>query len=240
MWSFLQNYPYLVVDILLCIPWAVIFVARKDLHKEMLIAGTLGAVAAFTDILYIPEYWSPDFIFGPLVLGQDHLRLGISLEDALFGFFLAGIASVIYESLRKEGLYHRHKLHRHWVALLVFALLFFGLEFLFPGYTIYSHVTALVAGALVVVWQRKDLLPQILTASLVLTVGYGFLFKMLDWLYQGIMHATRYNPHNLSGLYVFHIPVEELLFPFGVGLFGSAIYEYLVGLATRKKVIVKS
>ncbi|MBI4050374.1 MAG: hypothetical protein HY396_00135 [Candidatus Doudnabacteria bacterium] len=162
------------------------------------------------------------------------IGIGISLEDLLFGFFLAGIAGVVFEILERKKLRRipTRKNNRHLASILVFFLLFFGLEFIFPHVTIYNHIIALITGAVIVGAQRRDLIPQIVFSGLVFTVFYVLLFYVSDFLYNDILYATNYNLQNLFGIYLFGMPIEEMVFAFGVGAFASAIYEYLRGYKT--------
>ncbi len=236
---FTRQYPYLLVGIILSIPWLAIFLARRDLRREMLFVGVIGIFASFTDVLYIPEYWDPAFIFKPLLLPM--LGLHVTLEDTLFGFFLAGIAAATYFLL--EGKTLRRNIHSHHnfiLAFAVFTLLFFGLEKFFPGATIYNHVFAFVVASFIVMMQRRDLIRQILLSGIFVTIYYFSMFKLMDAITGDFLAATKYDLTNLSGYYVWGAPIEELLFPLGVGMFCSVVYEYLlnfktVALSTRKR-----
>ena len=59
----------------------------------MLLISAYGGIAGpISQIWYIRDYWKPETITG----------WPISFEDVLFGFFIAGIASVAYEILFKK------------------------------------------------------------------------------------------------------------------------------------------
>jgi hypothetical protein len=235
---FLASHPYFGVCIILGLVWCLIFLWHRKLHKEMLIAGLLGAAAALTDVLYIPSYWSPNFVFPLLRLGFSHnsqfFGIALSLEDLLFGFFLAGIASVIYELFFNEYPVHMPGHARHIVAFIVFVVLFLVPSYFWPEKTIYWHVLALCIGAAIVAFQRRDLFRKVIIAGILFMCFYGLIFLLMNFLYGGILIAAHYNVADLSGYYVFGIPIEELLFPFGVGAFGSVVYEYLLGFRLRK------
>lgn len=199
----------------------------------MLAVGIIGIITSFTDILYIPEYWNPNFFFEPLPISS--LGLHITLEDTLFGFFLAGVAASTYFFIEGGTMRKMPHKHKHFIlAFVMFAILFFGLEKIFPQWTIYNHIFAFFVAAAAVIVQRPDLTRQILLSGLFVTIYYFGIFKLMDVLTGDFLKATSYNLENLSGHYFWGVPIEEILFPLGVGMFGSVIYEYMLNLKTVK------
>ena len=66
----------------------------------MLLISAYGGIAGpISQIWYIRDYWKPETITG----------WPISFEDVLFGFFIAGIASVAYEILLRSMLMKKTK-----------------------------------------------------------------------------------------------------------------------------------
>lgn len=105
-----QQYAYLVGTLLFFIPWTILFFHRKDLRKEMLVMGGIGAVG----MLVTQYFWTVDW-WRPLTI--TNTRIGI--EDALLGFNNAGIAAVLYEELFRKRFYKRTKTHDKQMILFV-------------------------------------------------------------------------------------------------------------------------
>src|SRR3989338_5460990 len=88
------QYAYVIGDFIVGFPiFALIFYLRKDLRREMLVAGLLlGILSLITEYWYLKDYWHP----------ENGVRWRISLGDFFYGFFFGGIASVVYEALFKK------------------------------------------------------------------------------------------------------------------------------------------
>ena len=224
------NSGYFIGCLLLSIPYFCIFLKRKDLRKEMLIVSAILLPFAFLSPFYIPEYWNPPYIFGYL------LPFKIGIEDFIFMFVIGGVASVIYEfiSHRKEVKIGKKKRRILWTPFILFSLIILVGEYIFPNKSIYTLITASIIIALFMVWKRGDLMTQSLTAGFLYMLTYFLLFSFFTKLLPTYI-ATIYTRKNLLGVYVFTIPIEELLFAFSVGAGWSIAYEYMFGYKTKSK-----
>lgn len=72
------TYAYLMGTTLILGPvWLFVFLARKDLRKEVLSTSfVIGVVGLFSELWYRRDYWNPEIF-------TSH---SIGLEDFLFGF----------------------------------------------------------------------------------------------------------------------------------------------------------
>jgi hypothetical protein len=84
----MHPYAYLVGNLIFALAWLILFLARKDLRREMLTLSFIGSIFFPLALIYLPDYWYPDHIGGNYLIG---------IEDFLFAFLIAGIGAVLYE-----------------------------------------------------------------------------------------------------------------------------------------------
>jgi len=184
-------------------------------------------MAAFglTEPMFVPEYWNPPSLFE---LAQ---RTGFDIESFIFSFAIGGLAAVLYNILlhkrleafslaeRRES---RHRWHR-W-ALSVPFVIFPALYFL-PWNPIYAGIAAMVSGAIAAVLCRPDLKANTLLGGVLFLGLYAIFLLGLKWSAPGYIEQV-WNLRALSGVLVYGLPLEELLFGFSFGLVWTGIYEH--------------
>lgn len=225
----MEQYGYLLGNLILGIPWTIFFFLRKDLRKEMLWAGIIGMFLGFTNFLYVPEYWNPPTLFNLLD------KIGFSIEDALNGIFNGGIAAVIFEFIERKKTQKIHtRRYPSYIALAIFFISYFGLELLFPQRTIYHLSSALLLTALVSWNYRPDLGRQIITSGVLFGLLYWSLFFFFNQIFPTFV-SSFYTLKNMSGIYLLSVPFEEVLFGFSLGAGWSVLYEFTKGYRTISK-----
>lgn len=223
------SYAYLFGNLFLCFPvWLLLFVARKDLRKQMLLVSFLGGLAGpLSELYYLQDYWRPLLFTG--------WKIGI--EDFLFGFFIAGIAAVFYEEVFGKRFAKRKTRKNNFLWLVIpllalFTITFNGLFFLGLN-SIYASIIGFLLIALLMIIFRRDLwFDAVMSGLLVGTfmfVGYLILLLGFPELFQRLWLLK-----NISGILVFNIPIEELLWGFGWGMVAGPLYEFYAGLKFKK------
>ena len=128
-----HKYAYITGCLILFLIWLFIFLRRKDLRKEMILASFWGMPFGFIDYFLVPQYWHPSSLFGLME------RYGVGIESFLFLFLMAGIASVTYEFFYNEKLVRlTHTGHRHYWLLYSVPVAFVVMSALFPTIAIYN------------------------------------------------------------------------------------------------------
>lgn len=119
----MYKYSYFIANLPLTIIWLTLFLKRKDFRFEILSFSFLfGFVGLLVQNIYIKDWWHP--------LTITNTRVGI--EDFMFGFLIAGMASVVYEAIfRKKiklrGTNSEDKSLQKFIFLnLPLAIIFFG------------------------------------------------------------------------------------------------------------------
>lgn len=207
------------------IPWLVLFLTNPAQRRVMWWTSLATAVTGFTEPLFVPVYWNPPSLFE---LAQ---RTGFDIESFVFAFAVGGVGAVLYSSLTRrvwlrishsERSHRRHRLHRvalfiPFVAFIIFALL--------PWNPIYPAIASLTIGAVTSALCRPDLARKALVGGTLFLGLYAIFMLGLKILAPGYIVQV-WNLPALSGVLVYGIPLEELLFGFSFGMYWTGVYEH--------------
>jgi hypothetical protein len=206
-------------------PWIVFFLAMPDYRNVMWRTSLATSILGATEPIFVPEYWNPHSLFD---LAQ---RTGFDIESFIFAFAIGGIGAVLYNALTNQDLVpmseaeKRHPLHRfHRIALLGPFVAFVPLYFL-AWNPIYPSIASLAIGAIAAVICRPDLKGKTLVGGLLFLALYAIFMLGLRMSFPGYIELV-WNLPMLSGVLIYGIPLEELLFGFAFGLYWTGVYEH--------------
>lgn len=206
--------------------WLIIFWRRKGQRMDMLITGVLAAVAGpIQELFYTKDYWHPDYIGGwPWI------------EDILFGFAVVGILSALYEivfyrRIKEIKMYPSHSLVFVSVALMASVGMILFMPFM---NSIYAASLSFVLAWILTIIVRPDLLKLSLANSFLVTVLAFVSYESVLFFKPNLINAW-WELNNISGILILHIPLEEYLWFFTMGLALGPFYELLKGIAVIKK-----
>jgi len=221
----MDTYTYLLISLLLFLPWLTIYSLGKGLRKKMLKVSVIGGLAGFiAEYWYFKDYWHP-----PTLMGQSI----ISIEDFLFGFTIMGIAVSIYEfafSIKKEPLYkNRRRLFGHMFLVGILCLTLFNV--VLGINSIIVSCAVFVTFTIFILFLRHDLVLQaiasgVLTVVVVLPI-YALLFNVINpdyWDSYWFLARTKLGVTVLG-----NIPVTELSWYFTLGSFAGAAHSFASG-----------
>ena len=216
----MNEWSYLISGLVLLTIWLVIFLARKDLRREMLIMSTLIALIGFTEMLAYGEYWEP-------ILKLRLFNLNLGFESFLFTFTTGGIATVIYELIfNKHFIKNREKINP--VALLIVGattIFILSLKLIIDVPMMLSFLIGAPVAVIAILIIRPDLSIEILFSALFFTILYFILLRtnllfanVIDdwWILEGFWKYR-----------VLDLPIGELLWAFGWGASFGGLYEFL-------------
>lgn len=223
------QFAWLLWSLLLLGIWAAIYFFLKDRagRKEMLVVSLWTSLLGFTEPIFVPTYWSP-----PSLFDLAH-RTGFDIESIIFSFAMGGIAAVLYDWIFKtdhalvspmERHDPRHRYHL-WV-LLSAPVIFFTLLFVPHLNPIYTAFIAMMAGGSATWYCRPDLKKKMITSALLFLGLYFLYFLTLIATYPGYVERV-WNLPAISGILVFGVPLEELMFAFSLGFLWSSVYEHI-------------
>ncbi len=230
------QYAWFVWSIILLFIWAVIYFSLKaDISKkEMMKISLWTSLLGLTEPIFVPEYWNPPSLFN---LAE---TTGFDIESLIFAFAIGGIAAFCYEWIFKikhtyvsknEKKMPRHKYHL-WA--LISAPIIFLILFIFSDLNpIYSTFIALMGGGIFTWYCRPDLKNKMMVSAFLFTGIYFVYFLTLEIAFPGYVEQV-WNFSEISGILLLSIPLEELMFAFGLGFLWSSLYEHLGWYKVKK------
>ncbi len=225
-----MHYIWIIWSLILIAIWLAVYTSLNsgESRREMLLVSLWTSLLGLTEPLFVPEYWNPPSLFD---LAQ---RTGFDIESLIFSFGIGGLAVVIYEKLfhtehEQISMEERHKpLHKFHIFFLSSAPVIFILLFIFTDLnSIYSASIALILGGLSAWYCRPDLKRKMIASAFLFLGIYFIYFLSLIALYPGYVENV-WNFQAISGILIFGIPFEELMFAFSFGFLWSGIYEHLM------------
>jgi hypothetical protein len=185
------------------------------------------SLLGFTEPIFVPIYWNP-----PSLFNLAH-QTRFDIESFIFSFAIGGIAVTLYDWIFKTRheaipITERHELrHKYHLWAIASSPIIFFLFLLTSNLNpIYSAFIALIAGGLATWYCRPDLKRK-MAASAFLFLGLYFLyFLTLIAFYPGYVERV-WNLPSISGILIVGVPLEELMFAFGIGFMWSSVYEHL-------------
>jgi len=225
-------------SLLLLLIWGIVRenVHSHEIRKEMLVVSAWTSLLALTEPLFVPRYWDPPSLFD---LAQ---TTGFDLESFIFCFAIGGIGYALYMVFfpvgheppvpRDERIDARHKYH--FPLLLSTPALFIALSLLTGLNPIYSAIVSMMAGGIATWYCRPDLKRKMAASAVLFLCLYFLYFITLIAAAPGYVERV-WNLGAISGVLVFGVPLEELMFAFAFGFYWSTVYEHF----TWKEVPVK-
>ncbi|MEO5670073.1 MAG: lycopene cyclase domain-containing protein [Ramlibacter sp.] len=220
------KYVWLIWASAFMLPWVILYAAAPAVRQIMVRASIPTAAFGLTQPIFVPRYWNPPTLFD---LAQ---RTGFDIESLIFCFAIGGIGAASYRVLAllpEAVMDHSERQsgnHRWHLAALTAPFLIFLLLLLFPWNPIYPGILALFSGALAAGLCRPDLIRNSLWGGAIFFVLYLVFLLGLRWYWPGYIEAV-WNLAQLLPWRPLGLPLEELLFGFGFGLYWSCVYEHL-------------
>ena len=222
----LHHHAWLIWSLAFLVPWVALFVSFPGHRREMWRASLGTAPFGLTEPLFVPEYWNPPSLFD---LAQN---TGFDIESLIFCFGIGGVGSVFYTILTGRELVsvpeaeRRRPLHRHHAWALASPFVVFAAIYPLPWNPIYPGIVAMFVGALATMWCRPDLTRVTWVGGALFLAYYTVFLQGLELLVPGyIAHVWRLDA--LLGVAIIGMPVEELLFAIGFGMYWSGVYEHV-------------
>jgi len=233
----MYDFAYLIGSLSLLLIWVIIwlFLKSRESRAEMVKASLATSLLGFTEPIFVPAYWNPPTLFDLAA------KTRFDLESLIFAFAVGGLAVSAYELVwtgrherisQKDMQQARHRFHR-WALLAApasFLILFLATS-LNP---IYSTVISFLIGAAATFYCRPDLIRKMVSSGIIFLVLYFIFFLVFNLLFPGYTEKI-WNLKSISGILVFKVPLEELLFAFSLGLMWSSVYEHLAWRTYKEK-----
>lgn len=220
------HYVWLFWSSAFLVPWIALYVASNARHKAEIWWGSIFmAPFGLTQFMFVPEYWDPPSLF------ELARKTGFDIESIIFSFAIGGIGTGLYNALMRKRLEEfdpqerkvsLHRWHR-WALATPFA--WFPILYFLPWNPIYAGIAAMVLGAIAGVLCRPDLKSNTLVGGMLFLGLYTVFLLGLKWSAPGYIEQV-WNLEALSGVLIYGLPLEELLFGFSFGLVWTGIHEH--------------
>lgn len=223
------QFAWLLWSLFLIVIWVIIYalLKSKESRKEMLVVSLWTALLGITEPFFVPEYWNP-----PSLFDLAH-RTGFDIESFIFSFGIGGIAVAVYERIfrasHEQIEFHERYSSRHRYHLFsIFStpIIFFFFLFTASLNPIYSAIIAMVVGGFFSLYCRPDLKNKMFSSAFIFLGIYFVYFLTLIALYPGYVERV-WDLSVISGILIFSIPLEELLFAISFGFLWSSVYEHM-------------
>lgn len=225
---------WMIFSLILFGIWLVIFIFNKSLRKEMFWVSLLTAPFGLTEPLFVPEYWNPPSLFNLAT------TTGFDIESLIFSFAIGGIGAVLYNSLfkvkhKKMSMNEMHKKrHRFHLLALFSPVISFLIISSFTGLNpIYSASIAMFTGGIAAMLCRPDLKKEVWMGGILFLLLYFVFFLFFTLIYPYAV-TNFWNLSEISGILIFGIPIEELIFAFTYGMLWSSAYEHVKWYKAKK------
>jgi len=223
----MRDYVYLWLVAAFGAVWGAYYFLRPDLRRKLLFSSAVSFFLGFTEPIFIPSYWIPQFKAIPL--GKE-----LFLESLLFCGVLGGFCACSWQVAARRGLFELRKIHP---ALTLTAPAVFLAVYL-PGGTevpvnfVYFAGGAMALGTGVLIgFLGREAAPPILLTGLAATLIYGVIYYVF-WVTFPSLRAS-YQLVNFSGLAVATIPIEEFVWIGAFSLYWAPLYEIWRGRYPR-------
>ncbi|NIR30835.1 MAG: hypothetical protein GWN84_16265 [Gammaproteobacteria bacterium] len=207
------------------VPWVVLYATFPVQRRVIRWASLFTMPFGLTEPLFVPEYWSPPSLFD---LAR---RTGFDIESLIFCFGIGGVGAALYNVLTGKRVVpvnprERHEpLHRHHYKALAAPFVVFPALYFLPWNPIYPGILAMFTGAIANVLCRPELKLKTWVGGGLFLVYYALFLFALEASAPGYIERV-WNLDALSGFVVLGLPIEELLFAVGFGMYWSGVYEH--------------
>lgn len=218
------QFTYLYMGLIFFVVWLALYLWRKNTRKEMLSISVLFALpGALADLIYTQDWWVPQTLTGTTV----------SLEGAIVGFMIGGIATVLYEDIFKKKIRVRRvsdeakiRQNVHLAILMSILILVFCMSFYFLKFnSLHATILAFSIPTLIIWFTRKDLIIDSIATGFLL-VGVSFIvYTLLHFVTPGWVEAFWYF-RNVPNILILNVPLDDIIWYFFTGMFIGPLYEY--------------
>lgn len=221
-----DHYIWLLWSSAFLIPWVLVYIIFTEQRKAMWWSSVFTTPFGLSEPLFVPEYWMPPSLFD---LAE---KTGFDIESLIFCFAIGGIGAVFYNLVtnkKNEAVTSCEKsssLHRHHYKALASPFIFFTIFVFFQWNPIYPSILAMFLGAAATILCRPDLKRKIWVGGFLFLTYYVIFLTGLELTSPGYIDRV-WNMAALSGMTIGFMPVEELLFAIGFGMYWSGVYEHV-------------
>lgn len=217
-----QKYIYTILAILFLSVWLVLFFARKNVRREMLLISLPGSFfGPLTDFFYFKDWWHPFTFSGSF----------LSVEALVTGFGIGGVAAVVYEVVFREKINQRNvtiTIPHLLKVVKVFIVLFFvfALSFYVVGNSFYATDVTFLVLIIFELYRRPDLIKDSLYSGFLLVAVAVGVYATLNLIIPGWVDSI-WVFKNTPKVYFLSLPIDYLVWYFLAGAGVGPLVEFI-------------
>jgi hypothetical protein len=216
------SYGYMIGVVMLFPLWLLIFMKRKRLRKRIVVVGVyVAAISPLAEYFwFLRDYWSP--------LKSVSIT-NFFIQEITFGFVLGGTICSIYPFFFKKNgdlkTTGKFVLHRFISTVGII----FGSFVLFCNVlsfnSIYASILGFIGIFVLINIQDPSLRSYAFLSALFSAVVILLFYEVFSLLLPGIFHFW-WKLENISGVFLFNLPLEEIIWFFAFALGTSTVYDF--------------
>lgn len=221
LYNKMMRYAYLIYSLYFLGILGFILWQRKDLRAHAAPSIVVGAIAGpLSEHIYFRDYWRPQTLLGE---GR------ISLEDALFGAAIFGLAAVLYSFIAKRSIHGGPgSLMRSLLSILPLAVIF-GILWALGVNSVFTTIAVFMLGwAVLILRYPHTRTPSLITGGCLTLLALAIYVIALNlWIPEAAFRQGWLLYGTPLGVTVFGaVPLSELLWFMAAGLFLQAHFLY--------------
>jgi hypothetical protein len=199
----LADYPYMISVLCLFVLFAFGYIiSPAKWRRTMLLSALFSMPCCFASVFFVPAYWNPVRI----------TTFIIGFEDLIFSFATGGIAWLLATlPLRKHiSLEIRPNIlfKRYFICILSGSAV--NVLFLIIGFKVMpSALFGILSVGIIILILRRNLWPLAFTGIISFVIIYFIVIESVFWFLPGF--ALQWNAENLWAIYVWGVPLEEII-----------------------------
>jgi hypothetical protein len=220
-----MEYHFLFLSLVFAVPGVLIYLLRKDLRLVMRRLMLCSIPFAFTEFLFYPDYWEPNFLFDLAA------RIGFGIEDFIFVMGLAAFTGTGYAVVFRKTLRSEKSVSISSVAwrLTVLGLITLVLTVLQAGFSIpmiYGAAITMLAIAFGITRIRRDLVVPLAFGGFI-SMGFYLTLFWIILLFIPEIFELNWNLDAFSSTCILGVPLEELMYGFAAGSVAVVFYPFV-------------
>ncbi|MCX6763084.1 MAG: lycopene cyclase domain-containing protein [Candidatus Moranbacteria bacterium] len=213
----MYSYAYLTGALIVLPVWLILFFFRRYNRKDMVSVGLYVVCMAIPleFIWFLKDYWIP--------LKYVSVSMFI-FQESIFGFLVGGIVSVFYIiSIKNKKVDFNIK--RFLILLGILFVSMFVFSSLIGLNSIYACDIGFAIMACIILYLEPNLIKNSFVSGFYMVAVSFIGYSILLMIYPNII-SDWWLLRNISGILIFGIPAEELLFFLLFGLSFGPIYDF--------------
>ncbi|MBD3259521.1 hypothetical protein GF371_02710 [Candidatus Woesearchaeota archaeon] len=218
-----MTYIYEIWTVIFAVIWIFLFVLNPKLRRKMAYSSFFAGLLGFSEPLFIPSFWNPQFNSIVLIPGK------LYLCSLLWCFFVGGFVAVFYQAIKKRKIF---KTKVNPLLIFVGPAIFLA-KFIFEFNTMHWCLISLLAGALVILlFLNKEQQKSVFFNAVFVTIVYFIIILILWNVFPALSQSYIFEYY--IGFSPLGIPIEEPLFAFSFALYWCPLYDIIHSYKKRK------